>query len=159
MPLKYTPSITYLRDVLAYKPDTGVISWRVSPARRVEVGGEAGSLGPQGYRRIRVGRRFPAHHIAWALFYGEWPLSRIDHANGDASDNRIVNLRLATHGQNRANSVSHCRHGVKGVWLERRRKLSKPWGAQIWRDGALRNLGMFVTKAEAAAAVAVAHRA
>ena len=31
MPLKYTPSVTYLRDVLAYNPDTGIISWRVSP--------------------------------------------------------------------------------------------------------------------------------
>src|SRR6187397_1541606 len=104
MPL---PSISYLRSVLSYNPETGIISWRVSPARRVKVGDEAGHLGSSGYRRIRIGgrHRISVHRLAWALFHGKWP-KLLDHANGIKDDNRIANLRLATYGQNRANSVA-----------------------------------------------------
>ena len=78
----------------------------------------------------------------------------LDHANGDGGDNRIVNLRLATPGQNKANSVAQSKYGVKGIFRERNGR----WGAQIWRDGALRRLGVFDTKTEAADTFAIEHR-
>lgn len=34
-----------------------------------------------------------SHRLAWAMYYGVWPSTQIDHVNGDRSDNRILNLR------------------------------------------------------------------
>jgi len=149
------PTLTRLRELLSYDPSTGRICWRVSPARRVAVGEEAGTLNVAGYRRIRVGDTRPlSHHVAWALHYGEWPALEIDHINGIRDDNRIANLRLATCGQNRVNSVSANRHGVKGVFLGRDGR----WGARIVYRGEARWLGTFATRDDAAAAFALAHR-
>jgi hypothetical protein len=153
MPL---PSPKSLRKTFSYNPETGVIRWCVSPrGGQVVVGDEAGSLN-DGYRRVRVGkrRRLFAHRVAWALFYGEWPPTALDHVNGDGTDNRIANLRLATRSQNRVNSVAQSKHGVKGVFTERNGR----WGSQIWRGGKLHRLGTFDTKEEAASAFVVAHR-
>jgi len=148
------PTLTRLRELLSYDPSTGLIRWRVAPARRNKVGDEAGTLNVAGYRRIRVGDTRPlSHHVAWALHYGEWPALEIDHINGIRDDNRIANLRLATCGQNRVNSVSANRHGVKGVFLGRDGR----WGARIVYRGEARWLGTFATRDAAAAAFALAH--
>ena len=47
--------------------------------------------------------RTMGHRIAWFLYYGYWPEHYLDHINGDKKDNRITNLREATHTQNMAN--------------------------------------------------------
>jgi hypothetical protein len=46
------------------------------------------------------GKRYPAHRIIWTLHYGRQPTGLIDHINGKPWDNRIENLREATHAQN-----------------------------------------------------------
>ncbi len=77
--------------------------------------------------------------------------SFVDHANGDALDNRRVNLRQAqksTNGMNRGvpqNNTS----GYKGVaWSKAARK----WRAQIGINGEHRYLGVFQDPADAARA-------
>jgi hypothetical protein len=50
------------------------------------------------------GKTFLAHRIIWTLHHGVAPTGLIDHINGQKWDNRIENLREATHTQNRWNA-------------------------------------------------------
>lgn len=81
-----------------------------------------------GYRMIMVNRKqYPAHRIVWLYFHGRIPEHRIDHINGDKSDNRIENLRHVTAQRCRRNigNPKNNKSGVKGViWEKRVRKWS-----------------------------------
>ncbi len=52
---------------------------------------------------------------------GDWPHLDIDHIDGDKSNDRWLNLRLATNAQNRANVPASPKNslGVKGVYLRK----------------------------------------
>jgi hypothetical protein len=133
-----------LREILHYTPDTGVFVWRVG----CRAGDVAGCPNSHGYRRILInGRSYKEHRLAWLYTEDEWPNGDIDHINGDKSDNRRCNIRLATRSQNIANvrAIS----SVKGVsWDKRKCK----WQAQIKINGRNVYLGYFGNPQEAAAA-------
>lgn len=140
------PSVRQLRRTIDYGPDTGDMVWlpRASTAWNGRWAGKtAGSINAKGYRVLSVHPYGPitAHRIAWALVTGEWPPEGmlIDHANGDGADNRWVNLRLATPGENSRN----------------RRTASEFKGVRQTKSGRYRahiTLGVFDTAEEAAAA-------
>jgi Demerecviridae HNH endonuclease len=138
--------VVNFRAVLDYNPLTGLFT-------RISGQGAGGSVTPQGYLRIRVNNKdYQAHRLAWWFAYGKLPASPLDHINGDKSDNRIANLRLATKQQNAANMKP--RHaGLKGAWW---RKDRKKWCAHINRDYKTYHLGTFDTEAEAHAAYCAA---
>lgn len=112
----------------------GVLFWKQRPqkhflsARAMRifnakyVGAVAGTLDSAGYRQLSVtigGRltNIRGHIVVYALRTGSMPSSGIDHINGNRSDNRIENLRLATQSQNLANTgiaISN-KSGVRGV--------------------------------------------
>ena len=95
------------------------------------------------------GRQQLEHRVAWFLHYGEWPCRQIDHVNGNRSDNRIANLRLATNSENVCNrgKPKNNTSGFKGVsWNSGRRA----WLATIRRKGSNKNLGYFATREAAA---------
>jgi hypothetical protein len=145
--------LTRIQEVLAYIPETGVFIYKKDRTNDVKAGEIAGTINKtHGYRVICVfGKRYLAHRLAWLMTYGIWPKIDLDHINGDSLDNRINNLRLATEGQNLANSriAKNNRSGVKGVcW---RRDIGK-WSAQIRKDGKLKHIGLFATIDEAATA-------
>lgn len=121
-----------------YDPETGKF-WR-----------EAGCVSTNGYRQIWFrGRQCMEHRVAWFLHYGEWPKNHVDHINGNRSDNRIVNLRLATNAENLRNRSKPKNNvsGFKGVsWIERYQK----WQATIKFDGKNKFLGRFDTREDAA---------
>lgn len=147
-------TVERLRDLLEYEPDTGIFRWKVRNSRSVWPGDVAGGSAGAGYISIRVdGWLYRAHRLAWFHVHGEWPPLLIDHRNGKRDDNRLENLRLASHVDNLANSIKrrHNRSGFKGVFWGTQ---TKKWQARIRRDGKTTHLGLFDTPEEAHAAYA-----
>lgn len=147
----------YVKSILYYNKETGELFWKY----RYDVcknwnprwsGKLAGCKDAYGYITLGINKvRYYAHHIAWIINYGECPIMDIDHKNGDPSDNRISNLRLATRIENMRNCgiTSRNKSGVKGVhWA----KEIKKWTASIKVDGKNTYLGYFDKIEEARAA-------
>lgn len=140
-----------LRELLDYDSETGAFTWRVDHSK-FKAGQLAGCLVPTGYVLIGVlGRRHLAHRLAWLHVYGEWPESLIDHINHTTDDNRIANLRAATHSENTQNSRLSRRNksGHKGVIWYRRDCV---WRAYLVIDGRSHHLGYFSNINDAIAA-------
>jgi hypothetical protein len=143
-----------LREVLAYDPLTGVVTWIKQINARGLLGSIAGYVENTGHRRIRVdGVVHSASRLAWLFMTGEWPEDEVDHENTDPSDNRWINLRPATRVLNGANRKRHSNNksGYKGVCWDRGMKKYK---AYIRRT----RLGYFDDPASAHAAYVEAAR-
>ena len=91
----------------------------------------AGSLLNNGYRQVVFNKQFyKAHRIVWALHYGDPGPHTVDHINGDKTDNRIENLRLADHAEQQRNKPAQANNcsGIKGLhWCRRAAR----WVGQI----------------------------
>jgi hypothetical protein len=139
-----------LSRILQYDPETGKFVWNVSRPK-VKIGCAAGYVHGRGYIHIEImGKSYAAHRLAWLYMTGKMPANQIDHINRNKSDNRFANLREATHGQNRANSKTCNRHGLKGIrrlpWMK---DGDRCWQAQITHNKKVHYLGCFYTKEEA----------
>lgn len=147
-------SVERLCDRLSYCPVTGLLTWKRDNKRSC-AGKVAGNPDREGYIEIGFDGFFlRAHRVCWAMHYGAWPEKQIDHINRVKSDNRIVNLRLATPSENNANRgcMRFNTHGDKGVT----RLPSGNWQAQIQFNKKNHYLGSFKEKADAIAAYAAA---
>lgn len=156
MPRKSTDhekfSIAELVETFSYDPETGVITWK---SRRnkgsIKAGSVAGCLKKNGYVRIQYKKQMLlAHRVAWVIHFKKWPTDILDHVNKDPSDNRICNLREATHQQNMMNRpASKCNPtGSKGVSLYNNGK----YRARIVANGVRHHLGKFTSLEEASQA-------
>ena len=137
-----------LRELLHYDEDTGEFRWWKRVGDESQLGERAGHL------KICIdGRCYQAHQLAWRHVTGRWCRPLIDHRDGDATNNRWINLRRATPSQNIANSrrPRHNTSGYKGVSLWRGR-----WRAVICNNGRLVYLGTFATPEAAHAAYVAA---
>jgi len=106
------------KDIFDYDPETGLLIWRVSPRYRIKIGDVAGTIYRTGYRVVGFrGKRYLAHRLAWLLVTKKWPEHEIDHINGVTADNRLVNLREATHAENQQNMKAASNTGITGVSL------------------------------------------
>lgn len=149
-----------MRSFLEYNEENGSFYWKRKAARNTIIGSVAGARNDGGYIIIAIRKRkFRAHRLAWLFVHGSPPPGDIDHINGVRDDNRIANLRLATHSQNMANSRVPCTNtsGIKGVVWDK--KLNK-WRALIKVNKKSKHIGLFEDKEAAAAAyleVAKAH--
>jgi len=108
------------RELLKYDPETGELWWKPGAlhirAHKLLYDRPVGSLGNQGYLRVKIARTtYYAHRVAWLIFHGHWPERDLDHKNLNKSDNRIVNLRAATDAENAANRRGFCGLGMKNI--------------------------------------------
>lgn len=144
--IRTLPPVEELRRLLSYDPETGVLRWLVRPhpnAKRSPPGSVAGTVGARGYLLVGIGRKqYFAHRIIWKIQTGEEPTKQIDHRDTDRLNNRWLNLRAATNGENRCNSrlPKNNRSGVKGVFWD---APHKAWRAFIGINGERRKLGRF----------------
>lgn len=137
-----------LKSLLDYDPRTGRFLWTKNASFEKQ-GRIAGDV-VGGYRRIAIyGATYSAHRLAWLYIHGVMPIM-LDHINGDRDDNRIENLRPATHSQNAANARKgeHNTSGAKGVTKLRNGRYT----ALVTKDGKDYPLGQFDTFEHAKAA-------
>lgn len=170
---KMRPPVSLLAECFGLRND-GALVWRERPmhhflkpgnARRINLertGRLAGCVGKDGYLLVRLSIRgkswlIPAHQIVWAMTYGEWPSSELDHRNNDRSDNQPSNLRIATRPQNMANMNAHSDNklGLKGVHLHRQ---TGKYRAKICHERRIISLGLYETPEDAHAAYLVKSR-
>ncbi len=99
-----------LADKIRYNPHTGLFYYIYSFTEAYEFRGETGLLetaitvyeadgqacftNVRGYKSVKIGNGYyiHAHILAWYLYYGERPSTRLTWVNDDRTDNRIVNL-------------------------------------------------------------------
>lgn len=141
------------KELFVYDRETGIIKWRkrFNPKQRADL--VAGCANGDGYTRIGInGKIYPAHRIAMLLAYGFYGDGLdVDHINHIRDDNRLVNLRFATHTDNQRNQSINSRNatGVTGVFY---RVDMRKYVAQIQVDRKTIYLGSFVSLEEAAKA-------
>lgn len=143
-----------LRALYRFDGETGLFTSIRCPARRV------GTVRRDGYIAINVaGAPRLAHRLAWLYAYGDWPLSFIDHMNGDRTDNRLSNLRDVPRQVNNENSAvprSNRKHSkLVGAYLDTRRS---KWFSLITCNKKPRFLGYFDSDLEASQAYMAAKR-
>jgi hypothetical protein len=102
--------------------------------------------GGYAYRCRRINGKNCAFQLHSAILPKKEGLE-IDHINRNKLDNRLENLRYATHGQNMANRSigKNNTSGFKGVF-----KNGSGWIARIFQNGKFLNLGTYSTRREAA---------
>lgn len=160
--------------LLRYDAETGMLFWRyrdiswfsVSSARDRQheanrwnsrhAGEKAGGDNGCGYETVCIlGKRYKSHRVIWAMETGDWPVSEVDHIDGNGLNNRWINLRSVSHETNGKNQKmkSNNASGVVGV-----RRIGHRWIAYITLKGKQHHLGSFPSKSEAKTARKAAER-
>lgn len=147
------PPLSKIRQTFCYPSPLGRLynlTTRCSTAIALE---ESGYVNSNGYRIVTIdGTQYLAHRIVYAMRHGiEIPTNfDVDHIDGNPSNNRIENLRLATRSENMSNRGKQLDNtsGYKGVsWCNRHKR----WKALISKDGNKIFLGYYDSALEAAA--------
>lgn len=170
------PPVEYLLECFSCEADTGILIWNRRPEHHFPsnqamlawngkyASKKAGYYHKKSKRLCvgldKYGRLVMGHRIIWTMLVGPIPVGmQIDHINGDPSDNRLVNLRLATNQQNSLNSR---RKSGPSIWRGLPRGVSpnhKRWQAKIRINYKEKSLGTFSTIEEASAAYEAAYLA
>jgi hypothetical protein len=141
------PAQDELLELLSYDPETGLLRWRYRPTGTPQwnakhTGKIAGNISKSNGRIVlNIGKRlYLAHRIIWKMVYGE-DAPELDHEDTDGTNNRLNNLRPATHHQNMHNQSRHAGKVLpKGVTARQR---SGRFRADIYLDGRQKFLGEF----------------
>ena len=129
-PCKPLPDQKLLLDMLAYNPDTGLLT-------RKSTGKKLIHTYPDGYSRVGINQvTYSAHRIIFKMVTGRDPEQEIDHINGIRNDNRWCNLREATISENKHNMKLDKRNtaGYRNV-RRASRGVDKPYYACVKNKG------------------------
>jgi hypothetical protein len=138
--MKHTIEINLLNELFEYKD--GFLYRKITRSSRAIKGEIAGRLHPNGYRYVSINKKkYLEHRIIFALHYNFFP-ETVDHIDLNKSNNKIKNLRAATHQENCYNRPIRKDNssGVAGVnWS----KVYKKWVVRITVNGKRKFLGRF----------------
>lgn len=141
------------KDVVYYdETSPSCLRWKIDVYRQNHIvcykDSCAGFNGGELYWRVSFNRnRRDVHRIVWELHNGEIPEGMfIDHIDRDKFNNKISNLRLATHHQNNTNAKIDKRNttSVGGVRL-REYKDKAPSFVATWVEGGVQKCKSFST--------------
>jgi hypothetical protein len=145
-------SIEFLEEIkrhFDYDPATGILTHKLPHSKGGYVGTEAGKL-KEGYKQICFNRhRIKAHIVGWAIHYGKWPTKNLDHKNEVRDDNRIDNLREATHSENGQNRTKPNKNNNSGYLGVKWHKSHQKWNPTIMIGRKRHSLGLFDDKEKA----------
>lgn len=95
--------LDYIREYFEYDPATGFMYKCGESRRRGIFKNQISSFDGIYYKVYVLGKYYKLHHVAWFLYYSEWPITLIDHRDQDPLNNKINNLRSSTSIKNAAN--------------------------------------------------------
>jgi hypothetical protein len=144
-----------VRQLFNYHAATGVLTWRVTPSRRMHAGDRAGTehynkrYNKQGKPESRVicidYQRYRETNIIWLWMTGVWPTHDVDHADVNPFNNAWSNLRLATRSENIANQKSQRPGKLK--WAYKTKEGN--YQSKVQMHGVSHFLGTYSTEQEA----------
>lgn len=144
---------TELLRLFHYDPATGAMTYRFA-GRNIKAGAALGAKKTdkdgKTYYQCRIAKRhYFVHRVIWFYMTGEWPV-RIDHADGNGTNNAWANLSSVTTAQNARNirKKSTNKSGHTGVrWCPK----AKRWTATIVHNRKHKWLGSFALLSDAVA--------
>lgn len=126
-----------LRNLFKY--EDGKLIRKVTTGNKV-TGSVAGFLQNTGKLCVKIkGKTYLLHRVIFAYHYGHIPKC-IDHVDGDTQNNRIENLRPATHSQNM------CNRARNGTYKKGVKPHNGKWQARIQIGGVRTTIGTFDTE-------------
>lgn len=134
MPYKTPLTFAEVNAALSYDRETGIFTWKTSPAKNVKAGAEAGCVKaarlkkgePIRYRYIRLqGQEVSAPRLAWLLTTGEWPQGKLFFRDENTLNLAFGNLYL---GNSLADSYDKKEPQGNARYLKaHREKFPKAW--------------------------------
>ena len=130
---------------VSYDQETGRFTWVQQSSPRGRVGAFAGTVHTTQQRRYVTirGRKYACARLAWLFSYGDWPITEVDHRDGDKLNDRIGNLRdvcARVNSENLRQAKSNNKAGALGVRQHRER-----FEARITAFGIEYALGSYLT--------------
>jgi len=111
------PPLKLLKSLFDYDLMTGELRWKINRRGTAKAGDIAGTISVFGYRIVMIlDHPYRAVRVIWKLVTGCDPKTKeVDHKNGNRSDDRWMNLRLAERWQQTVNASGKNQTGHRGV--------------------------------------------